>query len=294
LERCPLCRSPRRRLLHASNLDASRSRAGRLSCTNAGLGIHPDIFACLECGMVFNEPAEGHLAEYEETADPEYLAQRESRRRTYARELDRLERHAPGRELLDVGCHSGFFLEQARERGYRVSGVEPSRWAVEHARGALGLEVFHGSVEDFEPARPFDVITMWDVIEHLTDPVRVLAKLHRLLRPGGLLAFTTHNLDSLAARALRGRYPFFMEMHTIHLRTRTRDRLLADTGLERVAVHAHLRAVRVDYLVSRLRRFGEAPARLASRAVRGLGVAERIVWIGGSGLETVIARRRAA
>jgi SAM-dependent methyltransferase len=132
------------------------------------------------------------------------------------------------------------------------------------------------------------------LIEHLTDPVAVLAKLHGMLRPGGVVAFTTHNLDSPAARLLRGRYPFFMEMHTIHLRSRTRDRLLADTGFERIEVHAHLRAIRVDYLVSRLRRLGATPERLAARLVRGLGIHERIVWIGGSGLETVIARRKAA
>ena len=268
-----------------------------MECTSSGLGIHPDIWSCLDCGMVWNEPApsaEGHLRQYEGVFDPDYLAQRESRRRTWARELDRLERHVRGRELLDVGSYAGFFLEQARERGYRVTGVEPSRWAAEHARRELGLEVFTGPVEEFEPQRVFDVVTLWDVMEHLTDPVAVLRKLHRLLRPEGVLVFTTHNLDRFAARLLGGRYPFFMEMHTIHLRSRTRDRLLAQTRFERIDVHAHWRALRVDYLASRLRRFGETPERLASRAVHALGIHDRIVWIGGTGLETVIARRAAA
>jgi hypothetical protein len=142
VERCPLCRSRNRRLLTRSNLAAHGSREPPL--VHQPRPRHPpDIFECLDCRDGVQRAAEGHLAEYEETADPAYLEQRESRRRTYARELDRLERHAPGHELLDVGCHSGFFLEQARERGYRVSGIEPSRWAVEQAR-ALGLEVFTG------------------------------------------------------------------------------------------------------------------------------------------------------
>lgn len=293
MDRCPLCGSARRRLLHPSNLGARGRRERRLDCTNPGLGLHPDIFCCLDCDMVFNEPAPSHLREYEESADADYLAQRESRRQTYARELDRLEPHVRGRELLDVGCHSGFFLEQARERGYRVGGVEPSRWAAEHA-AALGLEVFVGPIERFQPAAPFDVVTLWDVIEHLTRPVDVLRGVHAMLRPGGVLAFTTHNLDSLAARVLGSRYPFFMEMHTLHLRSRTRDRLLADTGFERIAVHPHRRAVRVDYLVSRLGRLGDAPARLAGGLARGLRVHDRIVWVGGSGLETVIARKAGA
>jgi SAM-dependent methyltransferase len=283
-------------VLHPSNLGEGRAHARRLQCTNPQLGVHPDVYECLDCGMVFNEPPPsdaGHLAEYEAITDPEYLEQREARRRTYARELDRLERHVGGRDLLDVGCYSGFFLELARARGYRVKGLEPSRWAVEHARAELGLDVFHGPAEAFETSDRFDLVTMWDVIEHLTDPVATLQKLHGLLRPGGVLAFTTHNLDSLSARVLGGRYPFFMEMHTIHLRNRTRDRLLAETAFERLDVHPHLRAVRVDYLASRLGSLGAAPARLAGALVRGLGLHERIVWIGGSGLETVIARRSA-
>jgi SAM-dependent methyltransferase len=150
--------------------------------------------------------------------------------------------------------------------------------------------VFNGPIERFETTRTFDVVTLWDVFEHLVDPVGVLSRVRRLLRPGGLLAFTTHNLDAPLARLLRGRYPFFMEMHTTHVNSRTRDLLLAKTGFACVDLHTHLRAVRFAYLLSRLRRFGELPARLADSVARGLGLADRIVWVGFAGLETIIAR----
>lgn len=297
MEQCLLCGGREIRLLHPSNLPETPRTGSAYRCTSSSLGIHPDIFQCTACTFAFNRPAPGsvdHLAEYANVDDPQYLAQRTSRRLTYGRELDRIEELCRGRDLLDVGCYAGFFLEQARERGWRVEGVEPSKWAAEYARTTLGLPVFNGPVEAYagESDRRFDVVTLWDVVEHLSDPVSVLRRVRDLLQPEGLLAFTTHNLDSRLARLLGTRYPFFMEMHTVHLNDRTLALLLETAGFELVERHVHRRALRMEYLVSRLRRLGEAPGRLAERLARRLGVADRVLWIGFVGLETVLARPR--
>jgi 2-polyprenyl-3-methyl-5-hydroxy-6-metoxy-1,4-benzoquinol methylase len=297
MRRCPLCGHWDVAILYPSNLPDDGRRDDHYDCTSFRLALHREIYRCASCSFAFNDAAPeaiDHLEEYARNRDPEYLEQRSSRRLTYARELDRIEPLTSGRDLLDVGCHAGFFLELARERGFRVAGVEPSRWAAEHAKAALGLDIFNGPIERYETDRRFDVITLWDVIEHLEDPVGVLERVRELLRPQGLLAFTTHNLDSLPARLLRGRYPLLMEMHTVHLNNRTRELLLTKTGFEQVALHPHRRALRVGYLLSRLGRLGELPAALAMGAARRLGLAERIVWIGGVGLETVLARPQVA
>jgi 2-polyprenyl-3-methyl-5-hydroxy-6-metoxy-1,4-benzoquinol methylase len=297
VRRCSLCGGRDVAILYPSNLPDRDRRGDHYDCTSFRLGLHRDIYRCASCSFVFNDAAPesiDHLEAYARNRDPEYLEQRSSRRLTYARELDRIEPLTSGRDLLDVGCHAGFFLELARERGFRVAGVEPSRWAAEHAEATLGLAVFNGPIERYQTDRRFDVITLWDVIEHLEDPVGVLKRVRELLRPQGLLAFTTHNLDSLAARLLRGRYPLLMEMHTIHLNNRTRELLLTKTGFHQVALRPHRRALRVGYLLSRLGRLGELPAALAVGFARRLGLADRIVWIGGVGLETVLARPKAA
>jgi len=293
VQRCPLCGSPDRTVLYPSNLSNLQGSGSRYHCTNFGLGMHADIYRCLSCGMVFNDPAPAaadHFDEYARAEDPDYLEQRLARRQTYARELDRLEPFVEGRELLDVGCYAGFFLELARERGFRVEGIEPSRWAAQHAGTRLGLSVSNCTIEEFPTDRRYDVVTLWDVIEHLSDPVRALQRIRTILLPGGIVAFTTHNLDSLMARLLRGRYPFFMEMHTIHLDNRTLPLLLKKAGFALVDRHPHRRALHVGYMLSRLRRFGDRPAALAIAASKWLGLADRIVWIGGVGLETIIAR----
>jgi len=155
VDRCPLCGDRDLSVLYPSNLPAgrgARSGRGRYECTSSGLGIHPDILRCASCSLVFNEPAPvagDHLQAYATIEDPEYLEQRASRRLTFERELERIERLARGRRLLDVGCYAGFFLEVAREHGFEVAGVEPSLWAARHAAG-LGLRVANAPIEAFD------------------------------------------------------------------------------------------------------------------------------------------------
>jgi len=163
-----------------------------------------DVVRCRRCGLVFVWPqptAEELEALYSSGA---YHAEiDEAERRRYAeRRLDEIERLVPplGR-LLDVGCSRGYLLEAARERGWQVAGVEINRRSVEVAR-SRGLEVHRGTLADAPfPPESFDVVTAFDVIEHLRSPRAFLARVHRLLRPDGFLVLTTPNIGGLVPRA---------------------------------------------------------------------------------------------
>lgn len=121
--------------------------------------------------------------------------------RVYERVLARLaERGLDGR-LLDVGCSYGAFLELATERGWEPFGVELSEKACSYARRERGLEVFHGTLEAAAlPGGGFDVVTLWDVIEHLERPRDTIREIHRLLAPGGVAVLFTINQRSLINR----------------------------------------------------------------------------------------------
>lgn len=103
----------------------------------------------------------------------------------------------PGR-LLDVGCATGSFLSIAKERGWDCRGVEVSSFAAEKARARTGVEVFCGPFEEAPfPEASFDVVTMWDLFEHLPAPPDALRKVRQLLKPGGLVLVNTPNENSL-------------------------------------------------------------------------------------------------
>jgi SAM-dependent methyltransferase len=163
------------------------------------------------------------------------------RRRTFAARLARIEGMAPRRgRLLDVGCSRGLFVEVARAEGWDAAGIDLNRNAVEQAR-ERGLDVRHGDLADQDyPERSFDVITLFDLIEHTGDPRALLMRCHALLRPGGLLVVTTPDAGGLLPRvtwALFGRtlgawgHPT-PPGHLVQFSRATLGRLLGECGYE--------------------------------------------------------------
>ena len=123
-----------------------------------------------------------------------------------------------GIHLLDVGCSSGAFLSAAASLGVRVEGVEPAARPVETAI-KRGLKVHHGLLQDLAlPQSSFDVITLFEVIEHLKDPLTLVRASLRILRPEGLLVVRTGNTDSWTAQVLKARWEYFqLKRHGGHI-----------------------------------------------------------------------------
>jgi 2-polyprenyl-3-methyl-5-hydroxy-6-metoxy-1,4-benzoquinol methylase len=130
-------------------------------------------------------------------ASDDAVARRAAAREYYAV----LSKFRSGGSVLDIGCSSGFFLIQARDGGWEARGLEMSADTARVARDQFGLDVATGTLEEttFPEAR-FDVVTLWDVIEHVPDPVRTLSLVHRILKDDGLVMFVTPNVGGLFPR----------------------------------------------------------------------------------------------
>lgn len=196
------------------------------------------------------------------------------RDRNYDEHLAALEATSRGRDLLDIGSHAGFFLRRAVARGWNAIGVEPSPVTSALARERFGLDVRTGLLDEVAlPEGAFDAITMTDVFEHVGEPVRVLAHIRRLLRPGGVLFVKVPNVRYVRAKALLlGRVPGLLEdcfdarEHLVYYSTTTLRRTLEAGGftVEALTVASPIQAG------GRLRRAARAlgPA-LARRLPRG-------------------------
>ena len=167
----------------------------------------------------------------EERSRPAGSSNGEGRELTFEKHLTAMEKFtgpANGRSLLDVGAYIGVFVEIARTHGWLAEGIEPSSWAVSKAR-ERHLPIHQGTQEDMVLAgRKYDVVTMWDVIEHVTDPACELRQAYQLLNPGGWLAVHTMDIDSLTARLLGGRWPWLMDMHLYYFSQKTLAEMLQD------------------------------------------------------------------
>ncbi len=269
-DRCLLCGDSRLSLRFPARGEMVALDAGAWRCTSFGHRHHPPIYACDDCGLLFQwpmPPADALEAAYAAVEDPLYMAERENRILTF-RNVIRTLGPAGGRRLLDVGAYCGYFLEVARESGFRAEGLELSRWAANHAR-AQGFTV-HGEPLEVRAssADRYHVLTMWDVVEHLPDPRSELAAAFQLLRPGGELHVSTIDARSAVARLLGPRWPWLMHMHLVYFDRRTLPRLLEEVGFGVRARRRYTHTVSAGYLARKAAASFPAVAPVARAAAR--------------------------
>lgn len=171
------------------------------------------VVQCRHCGLQLVNPMPNkefldQLYRQDEEEHPyyqNYILERTDRKKSYNkqyhRRLNLLEKYSKGKgKLLDIGCGGGFFLKAAEERGWDPHGIDIVPDFVKFARDELRLKNVHcRSLEDSEYEKHFfDVIVLWDLIEHLPHPSQFLKTLNRILRPGGLLVIWTPNANNAA------------------------------------------------------------------------------------------------
>ena len=180
-----------------------------------------DFWRCRACTLVFVHDIYPEFLGVEGLSERySFEARAEAGPRKRAKYDEFLARLGPpaGRELLEVGCGQGLFLEHARAAGWRVRGVEILPPVAAHAR-ARGLEVVLGTLEEARfPDASFDVVVLREVIEHIVEPVALLREIRRVLVPGGVAALGTGNAASWAARLRGGRWHYYRFGGHMHIR----------------------------------------------------------------------------
>ena len=170
------------------------------------------LVLCATCGLAYiaNPPDAAGLAslysadgggsyhtQLRDPANPEVARMA----RIAARHLSFVREVSTSGALLDVGCSTGAFLTEAKQAGFAASGIEYALESAAFAGETTGCRVEHGTLADSTTASgSLDVLTAFDVIEHVPDPAGELARMYDLVRPGGWLVLSTPNIDGLFPR----------------------------------------------------------------------------------------------
>lgn len=204
--------------------------------------------------------------------------------------LDDTGTRPPGR-LLDVGCAHGFFLDEARDAGWRVQGVEVCPGPAATARDRFGLDVAAelGDVSAHHPGT-FDTVTLFQVLEHVASPVDVLRSAHACLRSSGALVVETWDRSSPVARVMRSHWQDVAPPSVVWLFDRTSLALLLESAGFRVTEMRHAaKRVSVRFVGSLLDDHGGALAPIG-RAIRRSPLRDRSFLYRFGDLVTVVAR----
>lgn len=261
--------------------------------------LREPVVACVACGLQFVNPRLNPqliLDGYREGADPVFVSQAAARERTFARALARIESRVPGKgRLLDIGTAGGSFIHVAAQRGWTVSGCEPNKWLCEWGNKTYGLDIRPGThVEQGYPDAVFDVVTVWDVLEHAADPTAFLHECRRILKPGGLLVVNYPDIGTWIAKLMGRRWPMLISVHLYFFTPATLKDLLARTGFVAVHIRPHFQWLELKYVFTRAEPVLGVLARVALRIVSAVGLGKVHVpyWIGQTLVEARATDRR--
>jgi len=186
-------------------------------------------------GFVFASkvPTEEELvAHYKKYSREDYLSPITVKR--YHELLDQFEKYRKTGRILDVGCGIGYFLNEAKKRGWEVYGTEFTDEAIAKCH-IHGINMHKGKLDPawFEEGM-FDVITSFEVIEHINNPVEEVQNINKILRTGGLFYFTTPNFNAIERYVLKADYNVITyPEHLCYYTRKTIDYLLRNHGFKK-------------------------------------------------------------
>lgn len=165
--------------------------------------------------------------------------------------LERIERHVPVRgRLLDFGCGFGFFLQAAKARRWDVYGLEPLPAHAVYARAQTGGSIVADTLrEDSFPPDFFDVVTAFQVFEHLPDPSGDLGRLYRAMKPGGVILIEVPGCDTWSFRLLGERHRHFVQDHLNFFSAETLRHFLRQQGFTVVETYRPWRTMTARHLI---------------------------------------------
>jgi SAM-dependent methyltransferase len=200
------------------------------------------LVRCERCNGVWLEcpPAPAEMGEHytEDYHNAIVMAGEGSAADRWKDQVKMIAQQKSGGALLDIGCSSGGFLSTVKGSAWKLYGIEMEESTAQRARATTGAEVFVGDAvaAPFAP-ESFDVITSFDVLEHVYSPREFLTKVQEWLKPGGIYYAMSPNIDSWEARVF-GTHWFGLELprHLGHFSPRSLRCLMTELGFEEVCV----------------------------------------------------------
>lgn len=220
---------------------------------SGGIRGTQQIVECKNCGLVYVNPRVKQdvvVKAYANAVDELYVSQEEGRSATFKKALKLVERYAPGKgTILDIGSAAGFFLNVAREAGWKTYGVEPSKWMTEWGNKKFNVNIINGVLGETKFKKGFfDAVTMWDVLEHTPDPMAELKEVNRILKDRGILVINFPDIGSLLAKIAGSRWWFILSVHLFHFDRKTMKAILEKNGFEVVKFSRHFQTLNLEHL----------------------------------------------
>ena len=228
---------------------------------------YEQVLRCRKCGLIYLSPRPKRqiiIHSYSCAEDTKYISQEKERQLTFKRCLKTIKHLCSEGSLLDIGAACGIFVKTAVDAGYKAIGVEPSVWMCEFAKKQYNVTILPTVVEDAKfKDSSFDIVTMWDVLEHVPDPMCTLKEVKRILKPGGILVINYPRIDDPLAKIFGRHWWFLLSIHLFYFTHKTLSSYLEYVGFEPILHKMYIQTLAYGYLVERLKAYSPGLAKIA-------------------------------
>jgi SAM-dependent methyltransferase len=235
---CPICGSlGNSKQVYSSNVNIETFNAEIFSARRLPDRQHYSWVRCISCRLLRSDPIlEVNLAQLYEESTFDYSTEINGLKKTYLELVKKALGGTPPRSIFEVGGGNGFFLEAAKDFGFKkISGVEPSRAAIDAAREDVKPYLIASMMSSSVlPKNSFQVGAMFHTLDHLQDPIGILNDCLDALEPGGIFVVAVHNERSWSARLLGERSPIIDVEHTYLYSLKTGIQIFEKAGFTKV------------------------------------------------------------
>jgi len=223
------------------------------------------VYSCSGCSAQFMDPqlndeeiirlySEGYYASWGVSGNSENESAKQMKIATFLLRLELIKQHVASGKIMDIGCATGYFLEAAKTLNYEPFGIELSEYSSGIAKKKFGTEnIFNGKLEDCNfKQKMFNVITMFDLIEHVRSPRETLSKAAELLSDDGVIVITTPDNSSTSNKIMGKRWTHYKQEHFYYFNIKSLSYVAQQCNLKVVYSESSKKALNITYLHTQL------------------------------------------
>ncbi|MCX6112234.1 MAG: class I SAM-dependent methyltransferase [Proteobacteria bacterium] len=251
--KCDLCDCENYKVkIEPENLD--NIDYGKIFSASGGVMGTQRIVTCTNCGLEYVNPRvkrEIIFNGYSNETDELYVSQADARIKTFRKCLRLVNRFYPKKgKILDVGAAAGFFLKVAKDDGWETVGIEPSKWLSDWGNKKYNVNIKKGALSEYNfNNKEFDVITMWDVLEHTFEPSKEIQSAFRYLKKDGLLVINYPNAGSVLTKIFGKKWWFYLSVHLYYFTPKVIERYLTEAGFRILYHKRHFQTLEFGHLL---------------------------------------------
>lgn len=255
---CPLCGEKNSKIKYKRNYDLNELKEELFSARRERKKKtyeHNTFLICKNCQLIYANPIINSLITEKLYKKSKFNYQDEEKnlKKSYGNCLKIAEKYIKNKErILDVGTGNGFLLIEALEQGYKeVYGIEPSKHAADLADKKIKNKIINDILKEKQFKHNFfDVICLFQVIDHIEEPNKVLKICHKYLKKGGVIICISHNVESMSSKILGEKSPIFDIEHTQLFSKKTISKIFSQNNFKIIKIFNMANTYTLEYWIT--------------------------------------------